>query len=84
MIPTISGDGQARPSVWHEVKARTGPTGTKRPCCLVIWAHFPRRFPAYAISRGVHAAVAIGGDRKEAILCMIPANSVREMATSAI
>ena len=34
--------------------------------------------------RGAHVAVAIGGDRKAAILCMISANNCRGIATSAI
>jgi len=33
---------------------------------------------------GAHVAVAIGGDRKAAILCMISANNARGIATSAI
>jgi hypothetical protein len=51
---------------------------------MLIRTHLSRRFPAHAVGRGVQVAVAIGGDRKAAILCMITANSCRGIATSAI
>jgi hypothetical protein len=43
----------------------------------------PRRFSAHS-HWGTHVAVAIGGDRKAAILCVIAANNCRGIATSAI
>jgi hypothetical protein len=51
---------------------------------MLIRTHLSRRFLAHAGGRGVQVAVAIGGDRKAAILCMITANSCRGIATSAI
>jgi len=47
---------------------------------MFIRTHLSRRFPAHAVVRGVQVAVAIGGDRKAAILCMIAANSCRGIA----
>ena len=74
---------QAKPSVRRELRPRIGPLGTKKPCCMVIKAQISRRFPAHADGR-VHVAVAVGGARKAAILCMIAANNCRGIATSAI
>ncbi|MHB8196742.1 MAG: hypothetical protein ACYDFQ_11785, partial [Vulcanimicrobiaceae bacterium] len=46
-------------------------------------AQFSRRFPGVHRLRGAHVAVAMGGDRKAAMRCMIAANNCREIATSA-
>ena len=73
---------------------RLGSLGTKRTS---FWAsgrpktllhpHKDATLPSFdrrAQSPGAHVAVAIGGDRKAAILCMISANNCRGIATSAI
>jgi hypothetical protein len=51
---------------------------------MIISTHLSRRFTSAHSRRGAHVAVAIGGDRKAAILCVIAANNCRGIATSAI
>ena len=67
----------------HERRAHARPNVEK-----VDWAHrrvqLSRCSPGAHCGRGVHVAVAMGGDRNAAILFMIAANNCREIATSAI
>jgi hypothetical protein len=51
---------------------------------MIIRTQISRRLTGAHSRRGAHVAVAIGGDRSAAILCMISANNCRGIATSAI
>jgi len=56
---------------------RTGPSSLQKPYHMLKRMQLSRRYPGTRIGRGVQVAVAIGGDRSAAILCMIATNNCR-------